>query len=96
MLNADMREYNYFTYGSADEYGQPALSPEAQGTIKMAIYTSSQSVQDNINYSGANYVGLTMNKAINDAYVIEYKGSRLKVLYIQDKGKYRQVFLGAM
>jgi hypothetical protein len=96
MINADMRLYDFFTYGGSDDYGQPALSLEAQGQIKMAVYTSSQSVQDNVNYSGAQYVALTQDKGINDSYVIEYEGQRLKVLYVQNKGKYRQAFLGAM
>lgn len=96
MINADMRLYNYFTYGTDDDYGQPALSPEAKGTVKMAIYTTSQATQDNINYSNALYVALTHDKAVNDTYVIEYEGERLKVLYVQNKGKYRQVFLGGM
>ena len=57
MINSDMRIYEYYTYGENDSYGQPQLSKEVQGTIKMAINITSQSVQDNINYKGANYMG---------------------------------------
>lgn len=92
MINCDMRNYDYFTFGDIDEYGQKRLSETAQGSIKMAIYTTSQSIQDNINYKQANYIGLT-TKPINDSYVIEYGDSRLKVLYIIPKGKLKQVFL---
>ena len=50
MINVDMRDYNYYLYGENNAYGQPQLSEEAQGTVKMAIYTISQSIQDNILY----------------------------------------------
>lgn len=95
MINADMRLYNYFTLGAKNAYGQQALPAEdAQpvGQIKMAINISSQSIQDNINYKNANYVGLT-HAEVNDTYVIEYGNVRLKVLYINPRGRYTQVFL---
>ena len=92
MINNDMRTYNYFLYGDADAYGQPQLSKEPQGTIKIAINITSQSVQDNINYKNASYVGLT-HAAIDDSYVIEYEGRKLKVLYVNPKGRLKQVFL---
>lgn len=92
MINADMRLYNYFTFGELDSYGQPQLSQEAQGTIKMAINISSQSIQDNINYKGCSYVGLT-HALLDDSYVIQYGDRKLKVLYINPKGRFKQVFL---
>lgn len=92
MINCDMRNYDYFTFGEKDAYGQPTLSPEAQGTLKMAIYITSQSIQDNINYKQANYIGLTQG-AVNDSYVIQYGNEKLKVLYVNPKGKLKQVFL---
>ena len=96
MINADMREYEYYTYGDSDSYGQPALSKDVQGTIKMAIYTTAQAIQDNIAYKNASYVGLTHNSKVNDTYVIKYEDKRLKVLYVQQKGRYKQVFMGDM
>ena len=96
MINADMREYEYYTYGDRDGYGQPALSKDVQGTIKIAIYTSSQAIQDNIAYKNASYVGLTHNSKVNDTYVIQYGEKRLKVLYVQQKGRFKQVFMGAI
>lgn len=92
MINNDMRTYNYFLYGGADAYGQAQLSKDPQGTIKIAINISSQSVQDNINYKNASYVGLT-HAAIDDSYVIEYENKKLKVLYVNPKGRFKQVFL---
>ena len=93
MINAAMRTYNYSTFGAKDAYGQTITSGEVVGTIKMAISISSQSVQDNINYQDCNYVGLTMDKSVNSNYVIQYGNEKLKVLYINPKGRYTQVYL---
>lgn len=90
-----MRLYNYFTLGDDDGYGSPTLSTEPVGQIKMAINISSQSTQDNINYKDAQYIGLTYAN-VKDTYVIEYGEERLKVLYINPKGRYNQVFLKEM
>jgi hypothetical protein len=96
MIKTDMREYEYFTYGDSDGYGQPALSKDVQGTIRIAIYETSQAIQDNIRYKNATYVGLTHDRKVNDTYVIEYENKRLKVLYVGKKGVYRQVYMGDM
>lgn len=96
MINANMHSYNYFTFGDSDEYGQPQLSKEPGGEIKIAIYVTSQTIQNNINYKEANYMGLTQDAKVNDTFVIDYKGQKLKVLYIQPVGRYKQVFLGDM
>ena len=95
MINADMRLYNYFTLGEQDEYGQQVISNEPVGQVKMAINISSQAVQDNINYTGATYVGLTHAK-VDDTYVIEYGEERLKVLYVNNKGRLNQVFMASL
>lgn len=93
MINSDMRLYDYYTYGATDAYGQPQLSPEPQGQIKMTINISNQSIQDNINYKGANYIGLTLSSIVNDTFVIDYGDEKLKVLYVNPKGRFKQVFL---
>jgi hypothetical protein len=95
MINADMRLYNYFTLGEQDEYGQQVISNEPVGQVKMAINISSQAVQDNINYIGATYVGLTHAK-VDDTFVIEYGEERLKVLYVNNKGRLNQVFMASL
>ena len=98
MVNADMRFYNYFTIGEANAYGQaqmPAKDAEPVGQIKMAINTSSQSTQDSVNYKDCNYIGLT-HAEVKDTYVIEYGNERLKVLYVNPKGRLKQVFLKAL
>lgn len=91
MINTEMKEYNFSTFGEKDEYGQPQLS-EVKGTIRIAIYTSSQSIQDNIRYKDATYIGLTHAK-VDDTYVIDYENERLKVLYVNNQGRMKQVFL---
>lgn len=91
MLNADMRLYNYHVFGELDAYGQPQLL-EDQGQIKMAINIISQSVQDNALYKEATYIGLT-HANITDAFVIQYGNERLKVLYVNPRGRYKQVFM---
>lgn len=96
MINSNMRSYNYFTFGDDNGYGQPALSADAQGTVLMAIFTTGTSVQDNINYKNASYVGLTNNKSINDSWVIEYGQEKLKVLYVNGQGRLNQVFMSEM
>lgn len=92
MINTDMRIYDYFTFGEDNGYGQPVLSSSPQGTIKMAINMSSQSVQDNINYQDCNYVGLTMAE-LDDSYVIKYGNEKLKVQYVNPRGRYNLVYL---
>lgn len=93
MITTDMRAYNYFTLGNKDGYGQPTVSSEVQGTIKMAINLSSQSIQDNINYKDCSYVGLTTDKSVNDKMIIQYGDEKLKVQYINPRGRYIQVYL---
>lgn len=92
MIANEMRTYNYFTFGEPSAYGTPQLSQEPKGTIKMAIFVTSQATQDNVNYKSANYIGLT-HGTVKDTYVIEYGNEKLKVAYIQPKGRYKQVYL---
>lgn len=93
MITTATRTYNYSALGENDEYGIPALSDEPSGTIKMAIYVSSHSVQDNINYLDCNYVGLTTDTSVNDKMIIHFGSEKLKVLYVNPQGRYKQVFL---
>lgn len=95
MISNDMREYDYYFYEVEDEYGQLTLSDYPIGSVKMAIYPTSQSIQDNINYTGANYIGLTYS-ILNDTEVIEYKSEKLKVLYVNRLGRLNQVFMAKL
>lgn len=92
MINARMRTYDYYTYGEDDGYGQPGISADIKGQIKMAISITSQSIQDNINYQNAEYVGLTLAEP-DDSFVIQYGTEKLKVLYVNTEGRYNQVFM---
>jgi hypothetical protein len=95
MINADMRSYNFYIYGINNDYGQPSLSTNPIGSVKMAINITSQSTQDNINYHGATYMGLT-HSLLDDSYVIQYDDKKLKVLYVNPKGRFNQVFMEEM
>ena len=92
MINADMRIYDFYTLGKDNGYGQAAISSEPQGKIKIAINITSQSIQDNIVYKKAEYIGLTQEE-VNDTYIIVYGDELLKVTYVNPKGRYKQVYL---
>lgn len=87
-----MKSYNYFTIGESNEYGQPTVSQIPKGTIKIAINSTGTSTQDNVLYKNASYIGLTQAN-VNDTYIIEYENTKLKVLYVNPKGRYKQVFM---
>lgn len=92
MINTQMRSYSYTILDGVDEYGQPA-AVEAVDKIKMAINFANEAIQENALYSGATYVGLTLNKHVNSNYVFNYGTEKLKVTYVNKFGKYSQVFL---
>lgn len=95
MINADMRLQSYSLIGALDEYGQESFNNAVAGSIKIAIYETSKSVQDDIRYKDATYIGLT-HELINDSYVINYGSEKLKVLYVYPKGRLKQVFMKAI
>lgn len=92
MIGTKGRFYDFYKYSVDNAYGQKTLPEEAAGRVKIAIFTTSQSIQDNINYSGANYIGLT-HSLLDDLTVIQYGDKKLKVLYVNPDGRYNQVFL---
>lgn len=96
MISANMRYYDYYTFGDKDEYGQEVLSDEVKGSILLAIYTISNTIGTNIKYKDATYIALTYNKIIDDSYVIKYGDKKLKVLHTIPMGRYNQVFLAEM
>lgn len=93
MISANMKTYDFYTYATSDQYGQPILSEEIQGQLKMAVYITSQSIQDNVLYEDCAYIGLTTDGEVNSTYVIQYEKERLKVLYVNPQGRYKQVFM---
>lgn len=96
MINASMRFYDYFTLGENDDYGQPQLSSK-KGSVKMSINLQSQAVVDNIKFKDATYVGLTLDKKIDDTYVIKLdENTNLKVLYVNPFGRYKQIYMAEM
>lgn len=96
MINANMRFYPYSSLEVEDEYGQAQDTAEL-GFVKMSINLMNQTTADNIKYKDATYMGLTMSKSLNDTYIIHYDGDvKLKVLYVNPFGKYRQVYMAEM
>lgn len=96
MIMMDMRYYDYLTFGEEDDYGQPQMDETPKGQVKMAIYITSQTAQDNVLYENATYIGLTSDAEIDDKYVILDGNERLKVLYVQPKGRWKQVYMARM
>lgn len=91
MINRDMRLYNYYVYDELNDYGQLVLSKDVKGFVKLAIYSVSQNIVDNIRYKDVSYTGITRDE-IDDSFVIQYGKEKLKVLYVNPQGKYKQVF----
>lgn len=93
MINSKMKNYTYSrTSKDIDDYGMPVIINE-EGTIKMSINFVNETINENSLYSGAQYVGLTLNKQIDANYIIQYGEEKLKVLYVNKEGKYNQVFM---
>lgn len=98
MINTKYCVYNFFTLGPSNEYGQQTISQQPTGQVKAAIFTRSQSAQDNILYQDAQYLALTHDTNVDDTYIIEYGKERLKVLYVAEtaQNRPRQIFLARM
>lgn len=75
-----------------DKYGDLVLKANEVGVIDMAIYLHTQSTTDDIRFQNADYIGLT-NDTVNDQYIIYYHDERLKVMYVNPFGRYKQVFM---
>lgn len=95
MINAQFNDYSYSTVGQLNSYGQQTVTPAASGvTVRMAINVLSQSTQDSILYSGAEYIGLTHDNSINDTYIIHYDNNvDLKVKAVVKNTRLNQVLL---
>lgn len=96
MIYANMRLYDYWKVSVNEEYGQEILADadtEPMGKVKLSIYPTSTGTQENILYANCSYIGLTFDAEIDDKYIIQYGKERLKVMYIQPNGRYKQVFL---
>lgn len=96
MINANMREYPYYQLNGLDEYGQAQVSEQPVGTVKMTISLTNQAINNNILYTNAQYIGLTHNTGVDETYIIENGKERLKVLYVNPNGRWRQVYMARM
>lgn len=95
MINAQMTEYKYYPL-KENAYGQAIIDEGSNGSILMAINLVNQSISDNPLYTDATYIGLTYNKEISDNHVIQYGNQKLKVLYVNPIGRYKQVYMARM
>ncbi len=95
MINIELKSYNFYTLGDIDTYGQPQVSATPTGSIVMAIFPITHSIGDNVIYSNATYMGLT-RELIDDKYIVDYRGERLKVLYVQPMGRFKQIYMAKM
>lgn len=96
MIMNSMRLYDYWLVAVNDEYGQeimPTAETNPAGQVKLSIYPTSTGTQDNILYANCAYVGLTYDAEIDDKYIIQYGKERLKVMYCQPHGRFKQVFM---
>ena len=96
MIIGNMRFYDYWKVSVNETYGQevlPDVKTEPLGKVKLSIYPTSTGTQENILYANCSYMGLTFDAEIDDKYIILYEGKRLKVMYKQPIGRYKQVFL---
>lgn len=91
MINSQIKSYDYYVL-TTNDYGQDVVPTEPAGQVRMAINIITQNNQDSILYSEAEYIGLTHDK-VSDTYVIQYNDTKLKVLYINEMGRYTQVFM---
>ena len=97
MISTNTRSYDYYLYGDNDGYGQPQLSTDVVGTVKMSVYAISKTVQNGVQYTNEDYIGLTYDQNIDDTYVIQYGTEKLKVLYtIKCPNVKTQVFMARM
>lgn len=95
MINAQMTEYKYYPY-KENVYGEAIIDEGSSGSILMAINLIDQSISDNPLYTNATYIGLTYNKEISDKHVIQYGNQKLKVIYVNPMGRYKQVYMARM
>lgn len=93
MVNTNMRTYDYYTLSdTTNDYGEETISTTKQGQVKLSINLLNKQMEDSVLYAGSSYVGITMEN-VNDKMIIEFNGSKLKILYINDLGRYKQVYM---
>lgn len=96
MIQSNMKLYNYYVLNELDDYGTNQASEEVKGQVKLSIFLQTKQLSDNSIYKDTQFTALTNDKDINEKYLIEYNEKLLKVLYINDLGRYRQVYLGSI
>ena len=104
MKSYEIQTYGINEYGESQLGYAPVVTPigpliprNAKTTttnyIKMAIYLSNQATNQNINYTEADYIGITQDTSLLDNMAINYDGKWLKVKTITPVGRYSIVAL---
>ena len=97
MITTTFNDYDYYTYSSAqNEYGEKTVMSTKAGTVSIAIYLYTQNIVSNIKYKDAQYIGLTESAALTESCVVACGDKRLKVLYINPVGRWRQGYMQEM
>lgn len=101
MINPSIKSYPCWSYSnSINEYGQRELS-EINAEVHMSISVITQSVSESPLYSTAEYIGIINESSdhsyVDDSYVIEYEGKKLKVLYVTpSNGRFKTAYMRVM
>lgn len=93
MIRHDLKEFP-FEYMVRDDYGQ-MVSSGIEGNIEITIYSYSQKNTNDIRYSNATYIGLT-KADVADNIIIHYYDKKLKVLFVDNFGRWNQVYLNEL
>lgn len=92
-IMAQMKEYPYSKYNEGrNSYGEMTTEFIPIGSIRMAINIINQATNNYVQYSEADYIGLT-NDEVEDTYIIHYGNEKLKVKYVNPIGRLKQVAL---
>lgn len=107
MINRDTKKYPLLRYSETkDDYGQKKIQydTECPETVKMAIYPIDRGLDDSVLYVGAQYLGLTFSKDIDDKCAVIFAedvdnivingGDILKVIYVNYRpGRFYEVLM---
>ena len=96
MINNRMRTYDYYQLEGMNNYNQPMISEEVKGSIKMALYPTTNTILDNPLYKNVEYIGITHDTKVDDTYIIVNGKERLKVLYTNKNTHLNYVYLSRM
>lgn len=87
-----MKNYGVAGFGELDAYGQKKKPTKPTRYITADIEILSQQINDTVLYKDAEYIGISHDTLTDQDYVF-YEDEILKVLYVNNKGRYNQFFM---